>query len=89
MLKILADRLKIATKLMVEFGFIQPYWINITTKEPSCIYYFGPFDSYSEAKQMRHGYIEDLAGEKAIGISVKIERCLPTKLTITDEESLF
>ena len=38
---------------------------------------------------MRHGYIEDLVGEKAIGISVKIERCLPTRLTITDEESLF
>ena len=74
---------------MVKFGLIQPYWINITTKQPSCIYYFGPFDSYAEAKQMRHGYIEDLVEEKAIGISVKIERCLPVRLTITDEESLF
>ena len=89
LLKIFANRLKVATKLMVKFGFIQPYWINITTKQPNCIYYFGPFDSYAEARQMRHGYIEDLVEEKVIGISVKIERCLPTKLTITDQESLF
>ena len=89
LLKIFADCLKVATKLMVKFGFIQPFWINITTKQPNCIYYFGPFDSYAKAKQMHHGYIKDLVEEKAIGISVKIERCLPAKLTISDEESLF
>ena len=89
LLKIFANRLEAATKLMVKFRFIQPYWINITTKQPSCIYYFGPFNSYAEAKQMRHGYIEDLVEERAIGISIKIERSLPARLTITEEESLF
>ena len=90
LLKTFADRSsKFATKLMVKFGFIQPLWINITTEQPNCIYYFGPFNNYAEARQMRHGYIEDLVEERAIGISVKIERCLPAKLTITDEESPF
>ena len=69
---------------MVKFEFIPPYWINITTKQPNCVYYFGPFNSYAEAKQMRYGYIEDLVEERAIGISVKIERCLPVELTISD-----
>ena len=89
LLRILLGFIEIATKLIAKYKFVQPYWIEITTQQPSCIYYFGPFGSYTEAEQMRHGYIEDLVEERAIGISVKVERCRPTELTITNEELLF
>lgn len=79
------DRLKTAIGNLIE-TFSSPYWVEISTKQPSCIYYFGPFDNSSEAKTMQPGYIEDLVGEQAQGIGVKIKRCLPTQLTITEEE---
>ena len=65
-----------------------PYWIEITTSQPHCIYYFGDFASYREAKKMEGGYIEDLVSEQADGITTKIKRCSPTNLTIMEEEFL-
>ena len=62
------------------------WWIKITTEVPKCIYFFGPFDSSSEAQQLQHGYIEDLKGENAIGISIDIQQCEPKELTIIEEE---
>ena len=86
LLEVVFERLKVTFDSIIGLKFNQPYWIEITTKSPFCIYYFGPFDSYIEAKTMQSGYVEDLEGEKATGISVEIKRCMPTKLTITDEE---
>lgn len=63
-----------------------PHWVIITTKQPNCVYYFGPFGNYSEASKMQNGYLEDLREEKAIGINVKIKRCLPKTLTIVEGE---
>ncbi len=62
-----------------------PWWIEIRTKMPPCIYYFGPFDSFKEAKLSHHGYIEDLVREKAQGIEVELKRCQPQMLTISNE----
>lgn len=73
---------------IVNLKFIQPYWVEIRTLKPECIYFFGPFKSRTEAKKMQYGYVEDLIEEKAMGISTEIKRCLPTKLTIAKEESL-
>lgn len=84
----ITDRLKTAAKSLVVNKSRQPYWIEITTKQPDCIYYFGPFDSSGEAKGLQSGYIDDLIAEKALGISVKIKRCLPSRLTIPGEELL-
>ena len=65
----------------------QPYWLNITTKVPKCVYYFGPFDSPLEAKALQAGYIEDLVAEEAQGIHVELEQCRqPPALTICDED---
>jgi Domain of unknown function (DUF1816) len=63
------------------------WWIKIYTSKPSCIYYFGPFDSKKEAKIHQHGYVEDLAREKAQGITVetKLILNLPKSLTIFKE----
>lgn len=85
MLSKIGDRLKSLIGNLIE-TFSSPYWVEISTEQPNCIYYFGPFDNSSEAKAMQPGYIEDLVAEQAQGIGVEIKRCLPTKLTITEEE---
>ena len=84
MLKI-TERLKTVIGTLIE-TFSSPYWVEISTKQPSCTYYFGPFDDSSEAKEMQEGYVEDLVAEKAQDIKVRIKRCLPRELTITEEE---
>lgn len=88
MLVEIAERFKTIASSIIGKKHSFPYWIEVTTKQPHCIYYFGPFDSYGEAKRSQGGYIEDLIEEKASGISIKIQRCLPTNLTITEEEFL-
>ena len=65
------------------------WWIKITTEVPKCIYFFGPFDSLSEAQLLQNGYIEDLKGENALGINIEIQQCEPKELTIFEEEENF
>lgn len=63
-----------------------PYWLKMTTKVPKCTYYFGPFESSSEAKSFQPGYIEDLIAEDAQGIHIELEKALqPEKLTACEE----
>lgn len=59
----------------------QPWWIEITTTEPQCLYYFGPFESFFEALSHQSGYIEDLQSESALGIDSEIKQCQPEVLT--------
>ncbi len=66
-------------------GIDTAWWAEITTNKPRCTYYFGPFQSYDEAKQAYPGYIEDLNSEGAQGIVVVIKRCQPELLTICEE----
>jgi hypothetical protein len=63
------------------------WWIEMTTANPSCIYYFGPFRTYEQAEAARFGYIEDLEQEGAQGISLAIKRGQPTDLTVENEWS--
>ncbi len=58
------------------------WWIEILTNNPSCIYYFGPFESYWEAEWAKNGYIQDLDQEKAEIVNIEIEQCQPKELTI-------
>ena len=62
------------------------WWVKIVTETPHCTYYFGPFDSATEAKLNQSGYIEDLEQEGAKGIAVLVSQCQPETLTICDEE---
>jgi hypothetical protein len=62
------------------------WWVKIVTETPHCTYFFGPFDSSSEAKQNRSGYLEDLEQEGAQGIEVAILQDRPETLTIYDEQ---
>jgi len=59
-------------------------WLKITTRQPSCTYYFGPFMNQVEAEHHQHAYIQDLEQEGAIGIAVSIERGHTPKM-LTEE----
>jgi hypothetical protein len=63
------------------------YWVEIVTENPRCTYYFGPFLTTQEANEAKGGYIEDLEDESALIISVNVQRCQPSNLTIFDELS--
>ena len=68
--------------------FSTPWWIKVTTAEPNCLYYFGPFASEEEAIQYQPGFIEDLSQENAQQISASILRSpKPDQLTIEYETS--
>ncbi|MGK7946088.1 MAG: DUF1816 domain-containing protein [Microcystaceae cyanobacterium] len=58
-----------------------PWWLEISTTTPRCIYYFGPFDSQAEAQAEQGGYIEDLEAEGATEIKVTIKQTQPTTFT--------
>ncbi len=62
------------------------WWVEIFTSAPLCIYYFGPFDSESEANFYRRGYVEDLKGEGARIVAVKLRLTQPRQLTIDEDE---
>jgi hypothetical protein len=68
--------------------FNLPWWIEIKTTVPSCIYFFGPFDNFREAKRLQDGYIEDLVAEKAFGVTVEVKQCQPKLLTVFDKSKL-
>jgi hypothetical protein len=63
-----------------------PWWVEIITTNPVCLYYFGPFSNLEEAKIACPGYVEDLETEAAQGIKIEIKRCKPSILTIFNEE---
>ncbi|WP_035991123.1 DUF1816 domain-containing protein [Leptolyngbya sp. KIOST-1] len=67
-------------------GQSKDWWVEIKTSQPTCTYYFGPFDSESEAYAAKGGYIEDLEQEGAQNIQVNVQLCSrPEQLTITSE----
>lgn len=69
-------------------GLNTPWWAEITTTNPRCKYYFGPFQTDVEAKAAYPGYVEDLDSEGATGIIVVIKRCQPEVLTICEEPEI-
>jgi Domain of unknown function (DUF1816) len=60
----------------------QAWWIKISTVQPNCTYYFGPFACKKEADLAIAGYVEDLESESAQGIQTQVRCCKPTFLTI-------
>jgi hypothetical protein len=62
--------------------FSGDWWVEISTHQPKCVYYFGPFTTAKDAEQSQSGYIEDLQQEGAEGIAVSVKRCNPKELTV-------
>jgi len=69
------------------FGFA--CWLEITTENPECIYYFGPFLNRKHADSLIQGYIEDLKEENAMNINICFRRCKPNNLTIFKEDMSY
>lgn len=63
----------------------QAWWIEISTAQPYCTYYFGPFANAMGAKLAAKDYINDLEGEFAQGIQAQVKRCKPNQLTINHD----
>ncbi len=69
--------------------FSTPWWVKITTADPHCIYYFGPFDSEAKAVQAKPGYVEDLQKEGAQQIQTILQHSSePEELTIEMERPI-
>lgn len=66
-------------------NIVQKYWIEVTTAQPICTYYFGPFFTRQGAHLAQSGFIEDLETENAEIIKIEIKRCQPQELTIFDQ----
>jgi Domain of unknown function (DUF1816) len=69
----------------------QPYnrhwWLKITTVQPQCVYYFGPFTSKKEAAANIAGYQADLEAEQAKVVEIKLNQAYPpAQLTFCPEE---
>lgn len=77
---------EILTSLLEAIGLA--YWLEITTENPQCTYFFGPFTSREEAIAAQGGFLEDLAAEGAINMKVDLQRrAKPKELTIFDESA--
>ncbi|NJL85775.1 MAG: DUF1816 domain-containing protein [Leptolyngbyaceae cyanobacterium SM1_1_3] len=63
----------------------QPWWLQIITDQPTCIYYFGPFASPQEAQRHQAGYIDDLSAEGARVFPPTLVQGNPPELTIEGE----
>ena len=61
------------------------WWVEVSTQNPRCTYYFGPFLNEAEAQAASHGYVEDLETEGAQGITVNVKKCKPENLTIAED----
>jgi hypothetical protein len=71
------------------FGLGKAWWLEVSTSQPACTYYFGPFTSQAEAEALKAGYIEDLEQEGAQSIQSAIHHCNdPDQLTIEGKGSL-
>jgi hypothetical protein len=76
-------------KLILHLPGLSPenWWVEVTTSQPACLYYFGPFASLKEAVEMRPGYIDDLVAEGAENIISAIKQCWPKELTQWEEDN--
>jgi hypothetical protein len=66
----------------------QAWWIEIFTAQPKCTYYFGPFAGAQEAEVASKGFVEDLKGEFAQGITIKIDRHSQPDLLTIEHDSI-
>ena len=64
---------------------IQKYtwWIKLTINKDCNIYYFGDFESYEEAEQIKNIYIQNLDKEKAKKVNILIELNEPKMISTT------
>jgi Domain of unknown function (DUF1816) len=62
------------------------YWyVEVNISVPPCTCYFGPFDSWKEARNFRSSYVEDLCREGARDVVALVKCREPDILTNENE----
>jgi len=70
------------------FGFLfdsdQQWWLEVKTTEPACTYYFGPFETESEAELQKTGYLDDTTrgSQGVVGSGDRIEFSAPATYSL-------
>jgi hypothetical protein len=64
------------------------WWIEIFTANPFCLYYFGDFRTFQEARILKQGFKQDLLDEGASIICLAVKYCCPRQLTIPPSEMI-
>jgi Domain of unknown function (DUF1816) len=72
--RMLEENVSTSTELM--------WWTKLYTKNPFCIYYFGPFAKIEDAENSRFGYIEDLEKEGSTIVFLRFLQLNPQNLTV-------
>jgi len=62
------------------------WWVEIFTAQPFCLYYFGDFQTFQQARILKQGFKQDLLDEGSTIISLAIKYCSPQQLTIRSSE---
>ncbi|MCM1981939.1 DUF1816 domain-containing protein [Lyngbya confervoides BDU141951] len=60
--------------------------MQIETRNPVAIYYFGPFEDQIQAEASKYAYISDLEAENASILCAKAVFCQPRQLTIYQDD---
>ena len=69
--------------------FSKPWWVKVSTSQPECTYYFGPFDKEEDAADAKPGFVEDLEQEGAQDIQAEVVSCPePKDLTVEQQASM-
>jgi hypothetical protein len=58
------------------------WWVEIFTAQPFCLYYFGAFQTFQEARILNQGFKQDLLDEGASVVCLNIKYCSPNQVTI-------
>lgn len=70
------------------FGSDKAWWVEVTTADPVCTYFFGPFEVEGEAELAKKGYVEDLEQEGAKQVTAGLVYCEPPEqLTVYGERA--
>ncbi|HEY9826976.1 MAG TPA: DUF1816 domain-containing protein [Stenomitos sp.] len=62
------------------------WWIEAFTTHPTCIYYFGPFETPAEADLAQEEYLDPLRQEGIQIIAVRVRHCQPRQSVIRANE---
>lgn len=60
------------------------WWIQVSMKEPECVFFYGPFATQREAESQLSGYVKDLLQEGISDMSIDIQQRRFEEISIAD-----
>ncbi|MGI0485796.1 DUF1816 domain-containing protein [Pantanalinema rosaneae CENA516] len=61
------------------------WWVEATTSDPNCVYYFGPFPNSEEASDMCPDYVQALTKQGEQRINTVVKHYYPAELILSEE----